>query len=537
MQFIRGFHRYSAPPSLQLNFKASFHGHKGLFASDRRKLSLDDLPGPHSNLNGFSLAKKFILDGLKLLTFQQKETDLDLGKILLKAQLRNVENFGPIFRTKYTGLRTVVNVKISNPSDAAAVFRAEGRSPIRPESPAMNYYRKKTKKLPGLLFGNGTNWYKYRRWVNDRMLKPQCVEEYIPSFNEIVTDFMARIEKLKGIHGLDNEVPQLEEELFKWSFESVSLVLFDERFGALEDEIDHEVQEFIQSSSDFLNASAAINVRPAWMMNIFQTKMYKQFTQSCDKLYEFTGKCIKRKLTKYEEQNTSTGEQNQSQNREFLEVLSSKSDMTYKDMVATYVDIFFAGVDTTSNAVLWSLYELAKNQDKQFKLHQEISTVLKPGEILSADSLSKMSYLKSCIKEVLRLYPIYFVHRETEQDLVLSGYKIPAGTQVMILSYAMGISDKYFEEPLSFIPERWLRTQRRPSKSSSSVEAFASLPFGYGTRMCVGRRLSELEQYLLLTRIIQKYQIFHIGEEPEPKVHGLPIIPDRPLRIQFVQRE
>lgn len=164
LQFIRGFNCYSVPPSLQLNFKASFHCHKGLFASVRRKLSVDDLPGPHSNLNGFSLAKKFILDGLKLLPFQQKKTDLDLGKILLKAQLRNVKNFGPIFMTKYTGLRTVVNVKISNPLDAAAVFRAEGRSPIRPESPAMNHYRKKTDKLPGLLFGNGRNWSKYRRW-------------------------------------------------------------------------------------------------------------------------------------------------------------------------------------------------------------------------------------------------------------------------------------------------------------------------------------------------------------------------------------
>ena len=363
------------------------------------------------------------------------------------------------------------------------------------------------------------------------------MEEYIPTFNEIVTDFMARMDKRKGIHGLDNEVPQLEEELFKWSFESVSQVLFDERFGALEDEIDPEVQEFIQSSPYFLNASASINVQPPWMMNIFQTKMYKQFTQSCDKLYEFTGKCIKRKLTKCEEQNRSAGERSQIQNTEFLEVLASKSDMAFKDMVATYVDIFFAGVDTTSNAVLWSLYELAKNQDKQFKLHQEISTVLKPGEIVSANSLSKMSYFKACIKEVLRLYPVYFLHRETEQNLVLSGYKIPANTQVMILSYAMGISNKYFEETLSFIPERWLRTQTRPSKNSSSVEALASLPFEYGMRMCVGRRLSELEQYLLLSRIIQKYQIFHVGEEPEPTVHGLPIIPDRPLRIQFLQRE
>ena len=497
---------------------------------------MTDLPGPHSNLNGISLAKKFTSDALKLLAFQQKRTDLDPGKRILKAQVRNVETFGPIFRTKYTDLRTVGNVKISDPSDVATVLRAEGHTPVRPDSPVREYYREKTNKPAGLIFDNSPDWYKHRRGVNERMLQPKRVAEYEPAFNSIVTDFIARLEKLRRSHGLENEIAQLEEELFKWSSESVSQVLFDERFGSLKDEIEPDLQEFINSVHNFLDAAAAIDAQPLWLLKIFQTKMYKQFAESYDKLYEFTEKCIKRKLIKDKEQEIRSDEQ--SQNMAFLQYLASTSDMTFEDLLATYVDIFFAGVDTTANAVLWTFYELARNQEKQFNLYQEISAVLKPREIVTIKSLSKMPYLKACIKEVLRLYPVYYLHRVTEQDLVLSGYKIPAGTPVMILSYAMGISEKYFKEPFSFKPERWLRTQRRSPESSASVDAFASLPFGFGTRMCVGRRVSELEQYLLLTRILQNYQIFYpAGETPELKTHGFPIVPDRPLRIQFVKRK
>ena len=75
--------------------------------------SIEDLPGPHSDLHGIALAKKIFLNGLKILSFQPNEADA--GKIVLKAQLRNVEQFGPIFRTKFMGLRAVDFVKISNP--------------------------------------------------------------------------------------------------------------------------------------------------------------------------------------------------------------------------------------------------------------------------------------------------------------------------------------------------------------------------------------------------------------------------------------
>lgn len=534
--------------TLHLSFRGKFHRHGRLLAlanstsaqrigkGNRRELSVDDLPGPHAHLTGISLAKKFISDGFKLLPFQQKRADSDAGKIILKAQVRNVEKFGPIFRSKYTGLRPVKNVKISNPSDVATVLRAESHIPIRPNVPVREYYRTKTSKPAGLIFDNGRDWYKHRRAVNERMLQPKRVVKYETAFNEIVTDFVHRLEKLRGSHGLENEIPLLEKELFKWSFESVSQVLFDERFGSLEDEVKPDIQEFINAVYNFLATSADVDVQPLWLIKIFQTKMYKQFAESHDKLYEFTEKCIKRKLNEYEKQE-KLQDDTQSEKMEFLKYLVSTSDLTYEDLLATYVDIYFAGVDTTATAILWTLYQLAKHQDKQLKLREEISTALKPGELVTSKSLSKMPYLKVCVKEVLRLYPVYYLHRVTEQDLVLSGYKIPAGTQVMILSHAMGISEQYFEDPSSFKPERWLRTKRRHTESSANVEnAFASLPFGFGTRMCVGRRVSELEQYILLARIIQNYEVYSVDQTVERTTHGLVIMPDRPLRIQFVKR-
>ena len=194
MLLILSGSRVSLTSPLRLTFRASLHRHGRLFTSadtqrNQELKSVDDLPGPHSNLTGISLAKKFISDGLKLFVFKQKRADRDQRNRILEAQVRNAQKFGPIFRTKYTGLRPVTNVKISNPSDVATVLRAESRTPLRPDAPAREYYRKKTNKPAGLIFDNGPDWYKHRRGVNERMMKPKNVAEYDTAFSEIVTDF------------------------------------------------------------------------------------------------------------------------------------------------------------------------------------------------------------------------------------------------------------------------------------------------------------------------------------------------------------
>ena len=61
--------------------------------------------------------------------------------------------------------------------------------------------------------------------------------------------------------------------------------------------------------------------------------------------------------------------------------------------------------------------------------------------------------------------------------------------------------DKYFKEADKFVPERWLR-----GESQEQVHPFASLPFGFGSRSCIGKRFAEQEVSLALIKVISKLQ-------------------------------
>lgn len=178
---------------------------------------------------------------------------------------------------------------------------------------------------------------------------------------------------------------------------------------------------------------------------------------------------------------------------------------------------------------------LAKNPDKQSKLYQEIVSVLKQNELPTSSTLGNMPYLKACVKETLRLYPVLSnQNRQIPSDMEILGYHLPKGSQVSFLSFYISRDEKNFKQANQFIPERWLRNEN--NQVSESLHAFSSIPFGFGTRMCAGRRIAELELYLLTTRLLQKYKItYPDGEEVEPFMRGV-TIPDRPLRVKFIER-
>ena len=461
-------------------------------------------------------------------------------KRMLTSQLDDIKKYGKIFRTQFPGMTTVA---VADPADVAKVLRAEPKYPRRVNFPVLDYYREKRRKIPGVFFADGPEWYKYRSVLSKRMLPPKEVADYASPFNEIITDFIHRLRTVREPSGSEkeNEVCDLDNELFKWSFESVAEMLFDKRFGCLQPQVNKEAQTFIKAVGDFLYHMMGVSFLPPWFYKMYETQQLKMFLSSLDTMYEYAELFVQRKIHDLEEQqyeSQSRDSSGPSENKAgFFEFLLSSGKLTKDDLLATVIDVLFAGVDTTSNTMQWALYMMAKNPDKQDILRQEVLSVLGDTTLATPTTLAKMPYLKAWVRETLRLYPFSVIPREPTEDIILSGYLIPGGTaQVVFLIFGMGRDEEVFENAEAFKPERWLR--KKDFVLTEAVEAFSSIPFGFGTRMCVGRRVAELELHLLLARIVQQFEISYPPDAENVEYFSRGVtVPDRAVRVKFVDRQ
>lgn len=140
----------------------------------------------------------------------------------------------------------------------------------------------------------------------------------------------------------------------------------------------------------------------------------------------------------------------------FLEYMLKNTDLKRNESVNLCIELLAGGIDTTSNAVTFTLYELSKHPEKQEKLRELL--MQDADDEIPPQTSESSRYLRGCVMEALRLHPLTFVNmRKTTKDLVLSGYQVPAGTVVRYTQHLMHTkNDEYFPEAEKFIPERWV---------------------------------------------------------------------------------
>ena len=92
--------------------------------------------------------------------------------------------------------------------------------------------------------------------------------------------------------------------------------------------------------------------------------------------------------------------------------------------------------------------------------------------------------------------------------------------------------EQYFKDAHQFRPERWIDPIER-----SQTHPFALLPFGFGNRMCVGKRFSETEIYLAITKLILAFQIELVDKKQELELkHAFIVIPAHPISLHLTPR-
>lgn len=186
---------------------------------------------------------------------------------------------------------------------------------------------------------------------------------------------------------------------------------------------------------------------------------------------------------------------------------------------------FIAGHDTTAISLAWLMNFLARNPEVQRKAREEALSVLDGAENPTAAMLEQIPYISAVISEGLRLRPpVYNIFtREVTKDTELDGVALPAGTGVSIHIASVNRHPDAYDNPDSFIPERFLA---KKEKGVKGPRVFNNLSFSAGPRRCLGDKFSLMEQKTLLMKLLSKCEIKPVGppREDDYDTAAVPII-------------
>jgi cytochrome P450 len=122
-----------------------------------------------------------------------------------------------------------------------------------------------------------------------------------------------------------------------------------------------------------------------------------------------------------------------------------------------------------------------------------------------------MTYLGQVIDETMRLYPpIHIGNRIAATELHYDGHRIPAGTRVVYSIYLTHRHEAHWSDPERFDPERF------GPQAGQKPPPYAYLPFGGGPRNCIGAAFAQVEGKVVLSRIIQNFELTLTGNKVHP---------------------
>ncbi|KAL6841921.1 hypothetical protein ACP4OV_028433 [Aristida adscensionis] len=189
---------------------------------------------------------------------------------------------------------------------------------------------------------------------------------------------------------------------------------------------------------------------------------------------------------------------------------------------------FFAGHDTTSHLLTWSMFLLSTHPEWQDRLREEVRREC-AGEVPTGDELNKLRLVNMFLLETLRLYgPVSLIQRRAGADLELGGVRVPEGA-ILSIPIATIHRDKevWGEDAGEFKPERFENGVTRAAKHPNALLSFSS-----GPRSCIGQNFAMIEAKAVVAMILQRFAL-----ELSPKYvhapmdvitlrprHGLPML-------------
>lgn len=476
------------------------------------------------------------------------------------ASVDKFNRYGPIVREEYEWRRPVVH--LFDPLDFEKIFRSNEKCPVRPESEFVRHHRLQNRdRYPtvGMAHSQGDEWYQERHRIAPILLSkrssPGVPENHIPKQNEICNDFIAYLSERKDV---DHVIPDVREATNRLALESICSLCLGMRIGTLDPWSSRE--GCISSTPNATASSHLISLTaklfnsynklyyglPTW--KLYRSASYAEFCQVEDDIYNMTMRFIEAESER--KRQTCRTERPDS----ILDAFARLPDFDPRHIPITVSDFIAGGTFTIANSLTYLIQNLACNPRVQEKIHEELTAAGLGGRPdMGKEDLSRIPYLRAAIKESFRITStIPAIVRILANDSILSGYHVPKGvsffsaakpriltpfcdwhsipqTKVFCHFLVTCQLEKYFPDPGSFKPERWLGPSRH------EINPFASMPFGTGPRMCVGRRFAEHQLHMTVAKLVLKFKL-EPRQEKLFRTHEFIVVPSHAVPVRFVPR-
>ncbi|QHO26584.1 Cytochrome P450 [Arachis hypogaea] len=181
----------------------------------------------------------------------------------------------------------------------------------------------------------------------------------------------------------------------------------------------------------------------------------------------------------------------------------SEYPLTDDNIKAVIQDMFAGGGETSSAVVEWAMAEMIKKPKVMEAAQAEIRRVYGSKGYVDESELDQLTYLKSIIKETLRLHPSLplLVPRENKEPCQIKEYQIPSNSRIIINAWAIGRDPRYWVDAMEFKPERFVDNYSIENRGTN----FEFIPFGGGRRMCPGIAFATPNMELPLAQLLYHF--------------------------------